>query len=127
MLILMKPASNPDAVAVVCRAVEELGLVPHPIPGATRVAIGVTGNTGPVDETPIRGLPGVVDVKTATQSGLDAKARAAFVKPICDQLFVIFDFGIRCIGRMMRGPEWSDYSLRVPVEYDLRYCLHRLN
>jgi len=21
---------------------------------------------------------------------------------------------------MMRGPEWSDYSLRVPVEYDLR-------
>ena len=60
------------------------------------------------------------DAKTATQSGLDAKARAAFVKPICDQLFVIFDFGIRCIGRMMRGPEWSDYSLRVPVEYDLR-------
>lgn len=67
-------------------------------------------------ETPMAGG----DAKTATQSGLDAKARAAFVKPICDQLFVIFDFGIRCIGRMMRGPEWSDYSLRVPVEYDLR-------
>ena len=62
MLILMKPASNPDAITLVCRAVEALGLVPHPIPGATRVAIGVTGNTGPVDETPIRGLPGVVDV-----------------------------------------------------------------
>ena len=58
--------------------------------------------------------------QSATQAGLNAKARAAFVKPICDQLFVIFDFGIRCIGRMMRGPEWSDYSLRVPVEYDLR-------
>ena len=67
MLILMKPATNPDAVAVVCRAVEELGLVPHPIPGATRVAIGVTGNTGPVDETPIRGLPGVVDVIRVTK------------------------------------------------------------
>ena len=67
MLILMKPATNPDAVAIVCRAVEELGLVPHPIPGTTRVAIGVTGNTGPVDETPIRGLPGVVDVIRVTK------------------------------------------------------------
>ena len=67
MLILMKSATNPDTIALVCRAVEELGLVPHPIPGATRVAIGVTGNTGPVDETPIRGLPGVVDVIRVTK------------------------------------------------------------
>jgi hypothetical protein len=67
-------------------------------------------------ETPMAGG----DAKTATQSGLDAKARAAFIKPICDQMFVIFDFGVRCMGRMMRGPEWRDYSLRVPVEYDLR-------
>jgi len=67
MLILMKPASSPDQVALVCRAVEDLGLLPHPIPGATRVAIGVTGNTGPVDETPIRGLPGVVDVIRVTK------------------------------------------------------------
>ena len=67
MLILMKPATTAENVALVCRAVEELGLVPHPIPGATRVAIGVTGNTGPVDETPIRGLPGVVDVIRVTR------------------------------------------------------------
>jgi len=67
MLILMKPATTPEVVARVCAAVSELGLVPHPIPGATRVAIGVTGNTGPVDETPIRGLPGVVDVIRVTK------------------------------------------------------------
>jgi 3-deoxy-7-phosphoheptulonate synthase len=67
MLILMKSATSPDAVALVCRAVEELGLVPHPIPGTTRVAIGVTGNTGPVDEAPIRSLPGVVDVIRVTR------------------------------------------------------------
>jgi 3-deoxy-7-phosphoheptulonate synthase len=67
MLILMKSATDEAAIALVCRAVEELGLVPHPIPGATRVAIGVTGNTGPVDETPIRGLPGVVDVIRVTK------------------------------------------------------------
>jgi len=67
MLILMKSATTPDAVARVCHAVQELGLVAHPIPGATRVAIGVTGNTGPVDETPIRGLPGVVDVIRVTK------------------------------------------------------------
>lgn len=67
MLILMKP--NPEAaqVASVCDAIRDLGLVPHPIPGATRVAIGVTGNTGPVDETPIRSLPGVVDVLRVTK------------------------------------------------------------
>ena len=67
MLILMKPATTEETIAVVCKAVTELGLVPHPIPGATRVAIGVTGNTGPVDETPIRGLPGVVDVIRVTK------------------------------------------------------------
>ena len=67
MLILMKPATTEETIAIVCRAVTELGLVPHPIPGATRVAIGVTGNTGPVDETPIRGLPGVVDVIRVTK------------------------------------------------------------
>jgi 3-deoxy-7-phosphoheptulonate synthase len=63
----MKSATTPDAVSHVCQAVQELGLVAHPIPGATRVAIGVTGNTGPVDETPIRGLPGVVDVIRVTK------------------------------------------------------------
>ena len=67
MLILMKPATNEETIAIVCRAVRELGLVPHPIPGVTRVAIGVTGNTGPVDEAPIRGLPGVVDVMRVTR------------------------------------------------------------
>jgi 3-deoxy-7-phosphoheptulonate synthase len=67
MLILMKPATNQDTITLVCNAVAELGLVAHPIPGATRVAIGVTGNTGPVDETPIRGLPGVVDVIRVTK------------------------------------------------------------
>jgi len=67
MLILMKPATTEETIAIVCKAVTELGLVPHPIPGATRVAIGVTGNTGPVDETPIRGLPGVVDVIRVTK------------------------------------------------------------
>lgn len=67
MLILMKTASDQEAIARVCSAVEELGLMPHPIPGALRVAIGVTGNTGPVDESPIRGLPGVVDVIRVTK------------------------------------------------------------
>lgn len=67
-------------------------------------------------ETPMSGG----EYKTATQAGLNAKARSAFVKPICDQLFLIFDFGIRCTGKLLKGPEWDDYSLRVPVEYDLR-------
>lgn len=68
MLILMKSSPTAEQIAKVCDAVTSLGLVPHPIPGATRVAIGVTGNTGPVDETPIRGLPGVIDVLRVTKA-----------------------------------------------------------
>jgi 3-deoxy-7-phosphoheptulonate synthase len=51
----------------VCDKLREMGLMAHPIPGPTRVAVGVTGNTAPVDPEPIRTLPGVIEVIRVTR------------------------------------------------------------
>ncbi|MFY9689341.1 MAG: 3-deoxy-7-phosphoheptulonate synthase, partial [Candidatus Acidiferrales bacterium] len=38
-----------------------LGLRPHPIPGAARTAIGITGNKGEVDVGALESMPGVIE------------------------------------------------------------------
>ena len=49
MLIVMdRSATNADVERVVAAA-ERLGLTAHPIPGAQRTAVGITGNPGPLD------------------------------------------------------------------------------
>jgi 3-deoxy-7-phosphoheptulonate synthase len=59
MLIVMKADATEAQVADVVRVVEELGFRAHPLPGATRTAIGVTGNQGAVDVSRFENLPGV--------------------------------------------------------------------
>src|ERR1700752_213538 len=61
MLIVMKTDATDSQVEAVLRVIEELGFKPHPMPGATRTAIGVTGNQGAVDPTRFENLPGVAD------------------------------------------------------------------
>jgi len=61
MLIVMEHFATPEQVEAVCERVRSLGLTPQPIPGGDRVAIGVLGNQGWVDETPFRDLPGIRD------------------------------------------------------------------
>src|SRR3954447_19579179 len=61
MLIVMKADATDAQVAHVCDVVTELGFKPHPMPGATRTAIGVTGNQGAVDPTRFENLPGVAE------------------------------------------------------------------
>jgi 3-deoxy-7-phosphoheptulonate synthase len=67
MLIVMKTDAGPDAIDLVCEAVADAGLAAHPIPGRTRTAIGVTGNTGPVDPAIFASLPGVIEVIRVTK------------------------------------------------------------
>jgi len=67
MLIVMKADATPEQVERACAAVREAGLTPHAIPGRSRVAIGITGNTGPVDPGMFGGLPGVVEVIRVTR------------------------------------------------------------
>src|SRR3989475_12309900 len=59
MLIVMKADATDTQVAHVCDVISELGFKPHPMPGATRTAIGITGNPGAVDPTRFENLPGV--------------------------------------------------------------------
>ena len=62
MLIVMKMDATPAEVDGVVETVESHGLKPHPIPGAQRTAIGITGNIGVVEPAFFESLPGVLEV-----------------------------------------------------------------
>ncbi len=61
MLVVMKAYATPDAIEAVCERVRSLGFKPHIIPGEQRTAIGITGNSGPVDAAEFEDLPGVAE------------------------------------------------------------------
>ena len=68
MLIVMDAHATPDAVNRVCDEIRAMGYVPHPMPGPTRTAIGVTGNEGAIVQIArIKILPGVSDVVRITK------------------------------------------------------------
>lgn len=62
MLIVMRQDATPEQVQGAVRAVEAHGLKPHPIPGAQRTAIGITGNKGALELSVFEALPGVFEV-----------------------------------------------------------------
>jgi 3-deoxy-7-phosphoheptulonate synthase len=61
MLVVMQSHASAEQVRAVCERIESLGLKAHPIPGAGRTAIGITGNKGAVDLGVLESLPGVVE------------------------------------------------------------------
>jgi 3-deoxy-7-phosphoheptulonate synthase len=61
MLVVMQSHATEDQVRAVCERIESLGLKAHPIPGAARTAIGITGNKGALDLGTLESLPGVVE------------------------------------------------------------------
>jgi 3-deoxy-7-phosphoheptulonate synthase len=61
MLIVMKSGATKGEIDGVVRAVEQLGFRAHVMPGATRTAIGITGNQGIVDPTRFETLEGVFE------------------------------------------------------------------
>ncbi|HEX5874520.1 MAG TPA: 3-deoxy-7-phosphoheptulonate synthase [Pyrinomonadaceae bacterium] len=61
MLIVMKHDATDSQVESVLRVIEELGFKGHPMPGATRTAIGITGNQGAVDPSHFENLAGVAE------------------------------------------------------------------
>jgi len=62
MLIVMDAAATAEDIERVVGTVRTLGLQAHPIPGAQRTAIGITGNRGAVDRAAFENLPGVAEV-----------------------------------------------------------------
>lgn len=61
MLVVMQSQATEEQVRAVCDRIESLGLRAHPIPGAGRTAIGITGNTGSVDTGALETMPGVLE------------------------------------------------------------------
>jgi 3-deoxy-7-phosphoheptulonate synthase len=67
MLIVMKPSATAREVGAVVEIIEAIGFRAHPMPGATRTAIGITGNKGPIDGRRFENLPGVAEVIRVTK------------------------------------------------------------
>ena len=63
----MKPSATTRDVDAVLKIIEAIGLRAHPMPGATRTAIGITGNQGPVDGRRFENFPGVAEVIRVTK------------------------------------------------------------
>jgi 3-deoxy-7-phosphoheptulonate synthase len=61
MLIVMKAGAAEQEVAAVVKVVEHLGYRAHIMPGATRTAIGITGNQGAVDPARFENMAGVAE------------------------------------------------------------------
>jgi len=55
----MKSGATEQEVEAVVRVIAELGYRAHPMPGAARTAIGITGNPGAIDPAHFEMLPGV--------------------------------------------------------------------
>jgi 3-deoxy-7-phosphoheptulonate synthase len=62
MLVVMKAQATPEQIQAVCDYIEQLGFRAHPLPGAQRTAIGITGNKGEVERGNLEELSGVAEV-----------------------------------------------------------------
>ncbi len=67
MLVVMHSGATAEQIAAVEEAIHRLGLAAHPLPGPTRTAIGVTGNTEALDSEQLSGLPGVRELIRVTR------------------------------------------------------------
>jgi 3-deoxy-7-phosphoheptulonate synthase len=62
MLVVMQAHATEEQIRAVCQKIEVMGYRPHAMPGATRTAIGVTGNRGEVEQGTLGEMPGVQEV-----------------------------------------------------------------
>jgi 3-deoxy-7-phosphoheptulonate synthase len=67
MLVVMSGHATPEQVERALATIREMGLTPHPMPGPTRTAIGITGNTSVVDARSLEVLPGVLELLRVTK------------------------------------------------------------
>src|SRR5437762_2038410 len=67
MLVVMHSHATPQQIGQAVEAIRRMNLTPHPMPGATRTAIGITGNIGTVDSRTLEVLPGVMELIRVTK------------------------------------------------------------
>ena len=62
MLVVMQAHATEEQVRAVCQKIESLGYRAHAMPGATRTAIGITGNQGEIEQGALDEMAGVQEV-----------------------------------------------------------------
>jgi 3-deoxy-7-phosphoheptulonate synthase len=62
MLVVMKTQATQEEIQAVCEHIVSLGFRAHPLPGAQRTAIGITGNQGEIDRGNLEEMSGVAEV-----------------------------------------------------------------
>lgn len=67
MLVVMHRQATAADIERVVEVIRAQGLTPHVLPGTTRTAIGMTGNTAAIDPELFEGLPGVVEAIRVTR------------------------------------------------------------
>jgi 3-deoxy-7-phosphoheptulonate synthase len=67
MLVVMHSTASPEQIEKVIDAIRRMNLTPHPLPGAIRTAIGITGNISAVDPRSLEVLPGVMELLRVTK------------------------------------------------------------
>jgi 3-deoxy-7-phosphoheptulonate synthase len=80
----MKAQATPEQIQAVCDHIEQLGFRAHPLPGAQRTAIGITGNEGEVNRGNLEELSGVAEViavsKAYKLASRDAKEEDTIIR-----------------------------------------------
>src|SRR5262245_27832708 len=67
MLIVMEQGVTEREIRAVIERIEQMGFKANPIPGAQRVAIGITGNQAPLDSEEFETMPGVKEAIRVTK------------------------------------------------------------
>ncbi len=67
MLVVMNAHAGAEEIEAVNTRIRAMGFTPHPMPGANRTAIGITGNPGPIAPETFLDLPGVAQAIPVTQ------------------------------------------------------------
>jgi 3-deoxy-7-phosphoheptulonate synthase len=67
MLVVMQAHATADEVRAVCDKIEALGYRAHPLPGAERTAIGITGNKAEIEPGALEEMPGVRELIRVTK------------------------------------------------------------
>jgi 3-deoxy-7-phosphoheptulonate synthase len=105
VLVVMQSNATEEQVRAVCERIESLGYRAHPMPGAGRTAIGITGNSGAVETGSLDSMPGVVECIAVSKPyklvGRELKPENTVVRIPTPSGEV--SFGGRAIG-MVAGP-----------------------
>ncbi len=76
MLVVMQAHATDEQVRAVCRKIESLGYRAHPMPGAQRTAVCVTGNRGEVEAGTLEESRGRHAGRNGRRAGADSGQQA---------------------------------------------------